>query len=73
MKTLTWTKIACHMTVLMIVLVFLLQDTMTKMKMTLVLAIYKCRCIGETCVWPSDLNDWIHPLKPLPEHIPMRR
>jgi len=56
MKTLTRTKIACQMTVLMIILVFLLQDTLEKIEMTLVLAIYKCRCSSETCVWPGDLN-----------------
>jgi len=40
MKTLTRQKIACYMIVLMIVLVFLLQDPLGKIKMTLVLAIY---------------------------------
>jgi len=40
MKTLTRTEIACYMIVLMIVFVFMLQDTSGKIKLALVSEIY---------------------------------
>jgi len=69
MTTPTRQKIACYMIVLVIVIDFILQDTLGKIKMTLLSEITEAAVAMKSV---SDPNDLMHSLKSLPRQISIR-
>jgi len=54
---------------LLFIVVFIFQDILGLRAITLLIGKVISRCGNETNIWPSDLNDWMGSLKPLPLQV----